>query len=385
MMGKIINQAYREFGLFFNPAYLKMRLYTDEKGNTGPRHCPEKEGVRILENGDVEFNFYAPDAKSVEVAGLGGAMTNKRHSMEPAGEGYWRTVVSGIPSGYHYHFYYVDGNCVVNPLAPIGYGCHQSINFFEKPDDNLDFYEYKDVPHGTIHMEIFKSSRTGIPRNCWVYTPPGYEESPDEKYPVLYLQHGGGENETGWIWQGKINYIADNLIAEGKCRKMIIVMNCLYDVNYGQNEEFLSGDFDSMLVNDCIPFIENKYRINREPGNRAMAGLSMGSYQTLMTTMTHLGMFPYIGLFSGSLDMRWYCKYNYFERFENAEEFNKRVKLFFIAVGEDEERLLQSLSGHLKNFDEKGINYKYFSCPGYHEWTVWRKHAYEFLQLVFKD
>ena len=374
-----INQAYREFALFFTPANLKMTLSAG-----GPRHILEKDGVEVLDNGDVIFNYYAPDAKSVEVAGIGGAMTDRRHSLDSVGDGYWRADVKDIPPGYHYIEYFVDGNKALNPLAPFGYGCHQTINFFEKPDLENDFYLFKDVPHGTLHMEIFKSSYTGNPQNCWVYTPPGYETSGSKLYPVLYLEHGGGENETGWIWQGKINYIIDNLLSEGKCSEMIIVMNCLYDVNYKQPDEFLAGDFDHMLVNDCIPFIENKYRINPEPGNRAMAGLSMGSYHTLMTTMRHLGMFPYIGIFSGALDLRWYSKFNHFERYEDADDFNSKIKLFFLAVGEDEERLLNLLKGNIEHLDKNGINYKYFSCPGYHEWTVWRKHVHKFVQLIFK-
>ena len=217
-----------------------------------------------------------------------------------------------------------------------------------------------------------------------MYTPPGYEEDTHKTYPVLYLQHGGGETETAWVWQGKVNYIIDNLLAEKKCTEMIVVMNCLYCVNNEKEEEFLSGDFDTMLIKDCIPFIEKKFRVSAGAGNRAMAGLSMGSYQTTMTTMRHLGYFPYIGIFSGTLERRWYCDFDYYKNFEDPQAFNEKVKLFFFGYGEQEERIVNGLKNDLERFGETGIKYTVFTCPGYHEWTVWRKCLECFAGLIFK-
>jgi enterochelin esterase-like enzyme len=376
------NQAYRGHALFFNPDYLKMGICTDGRGRTGPRHAIEREGARPLEGGDMEFCLYAPGAKSVHVAGWEGtAMTSRRRDLAPDGGGYWSAVVSGIPAGFHYHDWFIDGHAVLNPLAPIGYGAHRAANYFEKPGPDSAFYELRDVEHGSLRMEIFRSSRTGRARNAWVYAPPGYDRDPNRAYPVLYLQHGGGEDETGWVWQGKANYIMDNLISEGGCAEALVVMTCLYDELEGGDDEFLPGDFDSMLINDCMPLIEGKYRV--DPSKRAMAGLSMGSHQTLQTTMRHLGMFPYVGIFSGTLDLRWYDFYDYSSRFDDAAVFNEAVRLFFLATGEDEERVYGGLRANLRALDGKGIRYSFHHCPGFHEWTVWRRHLKEFLKLAF--
>lgn len=377
------NEALHSDGLFFDAEHLGMRMFIDDEGNNkGPRHVREIPGVTIEDNGDVTFCFYAPNAKQVAVSGWL-AMTNKKHDMTKDENGYWRVTISGIPAGYHYHEYFVDGTCVVNPQAPVGYGAHKVINFFDMPGDE-DFYLLKDVPHGTLRVEHFHSSVTGRTRDCWVYTPPGYDEKPDKKYPVLYLQHGGGENETGWVWQGKVHYILDNLIAENQCRPMIIVMNCLYCVNHQKDEDFIAGDFDSMLMRDCIPFIEKKFRVASGNENRAMAGLSMGSYQTLMTTMRHLGYFPYIGIFSGILERRWYCDFDYYQNFKDPKAFNEQVKLFFFGYGEQEERIVNGLEQDLRKFDETGLQYKLYTCPGYHEWTVWRRCLKEFVKQIFR-
>lgn len=377
----IKNQAFYGHALFFEPAYMQMRFYSGPDGN-GPRHYQAPAGVQPLENGDVRFTYYAPAAHSVEVAGLDGSMmSGERHALKPVGDGFWQADVSGIPEGFHYHVYYLDGNRVPNPQAPFGYGCHEVINFFEQPGTD-DFYLEKDVPHGSVHMHIFRSSRTGNTRNCLVYTPPGYESQPGKTYPVLYLHHGGGENETGWVWQGKINYIMDNLLSEHKCREMIIVMNSLYDVNDRHPDPFLPGDYDSMLVNDCMPMIEKLYRVQPGPDRRAIAGLSMGSYQSLTSGLKHMDLFANIGVFSGALDMRWYSDFDQFEAFEDAENFKKHIKVFFVSVGE-QENIYEQIQGNLAYLKDKGIPFRYYSCPGLHEWTVWRKSVKEFLQIIF--
>lgn len=371
-------------GLFFDAVNLKMRLFTDEQGNTGPRHVFERDPAEIHEDGSVTFRFYAPEAREVAVGGFGGSFPEKPVPMERDAEGYWEVRIGTLPAGFHYVNYYVDGAPVTNPLGRVAYGGHKTANIVEIPEPD-DFYVMKDVPHGTLHMEHFDSSVTRKTRNCWIYTPPGYREHPERKYPVLYLQHGGGETETGWIWQGKVNYILDNLIAEKKCAEMVVVMNCLYCVDWEQPGEFLTGDFDRMLMEDCIPFIEGTYRVKPGAANRAMAGLSMGSYQTLMTTMRHLGEFPWIGIFSGAMLRRWYCDFDYYRNFDDAEAFNRKVKLFFFGWGEQEDRINRDLLPDLAMLKEKGIRHDIFTCPGYHEWTVWRKCLREFAMRIFRD
>lgn len=379
------NIALDSHALFYDPAYMKMKLFTNSKGQVGPKLSYDIPGVTVTEDGDVQFCFYAPQAKKVQVAGLGNTlMGDELHDLVRDEEGYWKATVKNIPEGFHYHDYYIDGNRVLNPMADVGYGCHRVINFFEKAGEDSEFYQQQKCPHGTLHMELFDSGVTHQTRNCWVYTPPEYEKHMDREYPVLYLQHGGGENETGWIWQGKVNYILDNLLARKQCKEMIVVMNCIYCNDDTRQQEFLPGDFDSMLVKDCIPFIEGKYRVKPGDENRAMAGLSMGSYQTVMTTFKHLGMFPYIGIFSGSPEPRWYCDFDYSTIFNDKEAFMSKVKCLFFGTGEQEERLMKDVGRYYHYItEEKEIPVVWYTCPGYHEWTVWRKCLYEFAQLIF--
>jgi len=373
-------------GLFFDAVELTMKLHKEADGSVGPRHTFDRPASVVKEDGSVDFSFYAPTAKSVAVSGFGGSFSSTPVEMhrEEDGSGYWSVTVTGLPTGFHYVNFYVDGVEVTHPKGRVAYGGHKTANMIEIPEED-DFYTLKDVPHGTLHMEHFSSATTGKIRNCWVYTPYGYEEHPEKKYPVLYLQHGGGETETGWIWQGKMNYILDNLIAQGKCREMVVVMNCLYCVDLRRESEFLTGDFDSMLINDCMPFIHKRYRVYDDAANRAMAGLSMGSYQTLMTTMRHLGEFPYIGIFSGAMLRRWYCDFDYYRSFDDPATFNSKVRLFFFGWGEQEERINHDLIPDLEMLKAKGVHYDVYTCPGYHEWTVWRKCLREFVQKIFKD
>lgn len=182
----------------------------------------------MQEDRQVRFRFFAPEAKTVEVAGLGGTMGNEHFSLKPEGNGYFSATVDGIKPGFHYHNWYVDGVEVQNPHGAFGYGCFKAINFFEMPEEGTDFYYLKEVPHGDVRIMKYKSQVNSHIKACFVYTPPGYEEKRDREYPVLYLQHGAGENETGWIWSGKLNLILDNLIKEKKCTEMIVVMCCGY-------------------------------------------------------------------------------------------------------------------------------------------------------------
>ena len=301
-MYKPLNPAYEEHALFFNPAYMQMRL----KGNEGPKHYLAPRGVSADMDGNVTFTMYAPEAQSVGVSGLGGSYGGDIVPLQKGEDGYWTATYANVLPGFHYCHFYVDGKPAMNPQAPFGYGGHEVENFFEVPDPNNDFYICKDVPHGSVHMELFPSSRTGAMHCCWVYTPASYYTDPERQYPVMYLHHGGGENETGWVWQGKINYIADNLIAAGECAEMIIVMACLYDINYDHPDEFVAGDFDALLTRDCIPMIESRYRVLPGCGNRAIAGLSMGSYHSAQVAGNHPGMFGYVAMLSGSFDDRWY-------------------------------------------------------------------------------
>lgn len=335
--------------------------------------------IQVQENGDVCFRFYAPEARTVEVTGLGGRFPRERHAMTRDEDGWWRVTVSGIQPGFHYHEYYVDGNRLVNPDANCGYGCFYPINYFDLPGAQDGYWMLKNVPHGDIRMEYYRSSVNGRVKCCWVYTPPGYDESTD-RYPVLYIQHGVGENEMGWIWQGKLNLIADNLLADGKCQPCLIVMNAGYAFREGEDPVFFPGDFDTELSQDCIPFIDSKYRTRTDKHSRAIAGLSLGSTQAFAIGMNHRDLFGSMGVFSGGFPMVR-TEYDYRDYFNDAEQVNADFDLIFVAGGEDEGFLDRTLP-ILEELRAKGVRITDFHCPGYHVWDVWRACAHDFLQKL---
>jgi enterochelin esterase-like enzyme len=239
----------------------------------------------------------------------------------------------------------------------------------------------QDVPHGTVHMEYYFSTLTGKTRVCNVYTPPAYD--PSKKYPVLYIQHGGGENETGWLWLGKINFICDSLIASGEIEEMIVVMNEGYAFIDGPDNDPGCGRIDELLVQDCIPFIDAKYSTIPDRHARAIAGLSMGGVQSNGTIIRHHDAFANAGVFSGG----WLEKGIGFDGtglFDNKETFDKNFDLIFIAAGQSEQPMCDDLMHQVEAYRSRGLNMRFFSWPGAHEWDVWRHAAKEYMKLLFK-
>ena len=380
------NQALQQHMLFFSP--LNRKAQRDNSGPNGrPRlhYVEEKQGVKILDYGVAEFNFYAPEAKTVSVKGWGGSMP-QQFDLHPTENGYWQCVGEGILPGFHYCDFYVDGVRTINQLAPVGYGGFRVVNFFEMPEEGSAFWLMQNVPHGDVRMEQYTSSVNGRVKAAWVYTPPTYDQNPDKRYPVLYIQHGVGENETGWIWQGKLNYIADNLIAEGKCEEMIIVVNSGYAFVDGQIDMFLPGDFDRELVQDCIPFIDKKFRTLTDKDHRAIAGLSLGSAQAFTIGLAHRkDTFSYVGVFSGGVAAKSaFGGYDMTDVFADGEAFNRDIKLLFVSWGTHE-----PMGEHNAEFldqieREQGIKAVRHTHEGWHEWDVWRYAAHAYMQLLFK-
>lgn len=385
------NQILASQMLHFDPQ-VKQTVFVGPRGTPGRRNgfsggMPPMEirdvepVIKVLDNGDVFFRFYAPEANSVAVTGLGGRFPREMHQMTKGEDGWWRTTVSGIEPGFHYHEYYVDGNRLVNPDANCGYGCFYPINYFDLPSEEDGYWMMKDVPHGDVRMEYYRSSVNGRIKCCWVYTPPGYDDT-QERYPVLYIQHGVGENEMGWVWQGRLNLIADNLLAEGKCKPCVIVMNAGYAFKEGEDPVFFPGDFDSELTNDCVPFIDGKYRTLTDKHNRAVAGLSLGSAQAFAIAMNHRDLFGSMGVFSGGFPMSR-AEYDYTEYFKDAARVNADFDLIFVSGGDNEGFVDRTL----KVLDELracGTKITDFHCPGYHCWDVWRASAHAMLQVLFQ-
>ncbi len=380
------NQALQQHMLFFSP--LNRKAQRDNSGPNGrPRlhYVEEKQGVKILDYGVAEFNFYAPEAKTVSVKGWGGSMP-QQFDLHPTENGYWQCVGEGILPGFHYCDFYVDGVRTINQLAPVGYGGFRVVNFFEMPEADSAFWLMQNVPHGDVRMEQYTSSVNGRVKAAWVYTPPTYDQNPDKRYPVLYIQHGVGENETGWIWQGKLNYIADNLIAEGKCEEMIIVVNSGYAFVDGQIDMFLPGDFDRELVQDCIPFIDKKFRTLTDKDHRAIAGLSLGSAQAFTIGLAHRkDTFSYVGVFSGGVAAKSaFGGYDMTDVFADGEAFNRDIKLLFVSWG-THEPMGEPNAEFLDQIErEQGIKAVRHTHEGWHEWDVWRYAAHAYMQLLFK-
>lgn len=232
-------------------------------------------GFEILEGSAVRITCYAPGAKSVSAV--------EQEWPEPLilrelGQGYWTGELHKMRPGFHYQTYYADGNRILNPLMPIGYSGFGPVNYIEVPEPGNDFFYLKEVPHGTIHMEQYFSNVLGEERLCYVYTPPSYREKTTQRYPVLYLLHGWGESETAWIWQGRANYIADNFFREQNSDGVIIVMNNGYPSDSPGTPQDMQDDFSRMLIRDCIPFIDGKYRTVSGKQGRAVAGDAMMRY-----------------------------------------------------------------------------------------------------------
>lgn len=324
---------------------------------------------------NVRFSFYAPNAKKVQVQGITGSMKREKINLEPEGNGYFSKEVTGIKNGFHYIDYFVDDVMVRNQEGNFCYGCFSAINYFELPDKKDEFWFLKDVPHGTLHYEMYASDVNDRMKQCIVYTPPGYEKDTKKNYPVLYLQHGVGENETGWINNGKMNFILDNMIAQKKSNEMIVVLNSGYAFEKGKKAVFFPGDFDRQLIEECIPFIDNKYRTINDKRGRALAGLSLGAAQMLETAVNHPEMFSYLGLFSGANS----------EKLDKIIEGKLGYSEVFLSAGTGEKELCELLSEYESKLNKAGILAEFHSYKGFHEWSPWRESLRDFAGIIFKD
>lgn len=339
------------------------------------------QGAVVQEDGSVELTIYAPQAKEVHamMAVLDVVIPMKRTS-----NGVWTANTVLPDKGFLIIDFVVDGNAVLNPMAPIGFGYSKPINFVNVPEDENDFYLCKDIAHGTVCRNFFKSAVTKRTESCLVYLPPEYQKNTNKKYPVLYLQHGHGENETTWVTQGKMNFVLDNLIADGQAEPMIVVMNNgMIQLPEGLAKD-MGETFESFLLTDVIPYIENQYRTLTDRDHRAMAGLSMGSIQTSWTTFRNLDKFSYIGVFSGFMrHPDGQDNNSHHAALENAGNFNSKIKVFFRAIG-NKDQFMHIFEEDTALCKKKGIQCDIHIYDGYHVWKVWRECIRDFLPLLFK-
>jgi len=368
------------------------------------------QSPRIYPDGRILFTLKAPEAHSVRVAG-GDGLGKGPFAMSKGGDGVWSVTTPPAVPGFHYYWFVLDGVSVNDPGSETYFGYGKETSGVEVPEAQVDFYDIKNVPHGEVRAKWYFSKTTGEWRRAMVYTPPGYEKTPAMRYPVLILQHGAGENETGWTKQGRANFILDNLIAEGRAKPMIIVMDRGYATRAGTQSaaigrgaptrNFQEGfpAFADVAINDLIPAIDSSYRTMPDKEHRAMAGLSMGGMQTLFITLHHRDQFAYIGSFSGPIiagvnageqpagagPHHFDTKTAFDGAFADPAAFNKQVKLLWMGVGTEEHQFRDGIQSAVDALKAAGVNVTFFESPGTaHEWQTWRRDLREFAPLLFR-
>ena len=370
-----------------------------------PNNQPGKQYPMVNSERCVRVRVEAPDAQSVKLD-IGGV----KYDLVKGEDGAWIGESAPQDEGFHYYQLNIDGANVPDPSSLYYYGASRWGSGIDVPAADQDFYAVKNVPQGQMR-EIYYWSESGKSmRHCFVYTPAEYDENPAKRYPVLYLQHGGGENEYGWPQQGHTAQIMDNLIAEGKCVPFIIVMeNGTWAMprpqGMGQGQRPPQGapqgqggrprggfgmpagwadGFANALIKDCIPMIDSRFRTIADNKHRAMAGLSMGGMQTKSITVAHPEVFSSLGIFSGGTITVDDCT--------NNPEFSKGLQLVFVSFGSRE--LENRVAGFGQGTDPRqeteelaksGVNAHFYVSPGTaHEWQSWRRALYQFAQLLFK-
>ena len=369
-------------------------------GKPAPSNVRGQEYPRILPDRRVVFRMRAPEAKTVAVRARGNdsGMGAETYALKPIGEGVWETTIGPIRSGFHYYELLIDGHAMNDPASLTYFGWARPTSGLEVPDDTLTFYVPKDVPHGEVRIRPYLSKVTGQFRNAYVYTPPGYDQNTSQRYPALYLQHGSGENETSWTWQGRANVIMDALIAEGKAVPMLIVMETGYATRAGEapaapgQRGAGAGQpdaFQEVVIRDLIPTIDASYRTLADRRNRAIAGLSMGAGQAVRIGFGNPDVFATVGAFSGggaggrggaAFDRQ--TAYN--GAMADVAAFNKNFDLFWFGFGDLESGYANGKKLH-GTLEAAGIKHVWFETLGSHEWQVWRKSLYDFAPRLFRS
>lgn len=347
---------------------------------------------RISADLRVTFRVKALDAQKVEFD-LG-----KRYPAQKDADGNWTVTTDAQAPGFHYYFLWIDGVRVSDPASESFYGTGKQASGIEIPENGVDYYLPKDVPHGDVRERWYHSATTGMWRRAYVYAPPGYDVDRDAKYPVLYLQHGAGEDERGWSTQGRVAFIMDNLIAERKARPMLVVMEKGYAARAGDapaapgrpDVSRMFQAFDEVVSKDLIPYIDSSFRTLPDRDHRALAGLSMGGMQAFIIGLNHLDQFSYIGGFSGAGGGfgggTFDPKTAHNGVMADSHEFNRRVHGLFLSVGTTEpQRMQDSVRGYHDALTKTGIKSVFYESPGTaHEWLTWRRSLHEFAPILFQ-
>ena len=347
---------------------------------------PGNEFPKIDKEGRAYFRISAPEARKVIVD-----ICDKKYNMQPDGKGNFMAVTDPLVPGFHYYFMNIGGVNFIDPATETFFGCNRESGGIEIPEGSEgDYYRpQQGIDHGQVRSIYYYSNAQQTWRHAMVYTPAGYDLKANikKRYPVLYLQHGMGEDETGWSKQGHMQHIMDNAIAAGRAVPMIVVMesgDIKAPFGPGQSRDQYGNSFYPVLLNDLIPYIDANFRTKTDRDNRAMAGLSWGGHQTFDVVLTNLDKFSYIGTFSGAifgLDLK--TAYN--GVFTNPEAFNKQIHYFLMCSGTEGMDKMFGTKKMVDDLNAMGINVHYSESTGTaHEWLTWRRGLNEFIPHLFK-
>jgi len=382
--------------------------YAQETGSFHPSETNVwgSEYPRVDSTGRVQIRIKAPDATKVKVNFWSGPKVD----VVKQPDGFWTVTTDPLVPGFHYYNLNIDGAEVSDPGTHAFFGGGRPASAVEVPEPGSTYYSAQDVPHGEVREVWYNSKVTGSWRHALVYLPPKYDTQNGARYPVLYLQHGAGEDETGWVRQGHANFILDNLIAAGSCKPMIVVMAYGYARRAGQPAPDLTGKpfgspemlkamqdmaaaFEDDVTQALIPYIDSSFKTLPDRDHRAMAGLSMGGMQTFQITLDHLDLFSYIGGFSGAGgmlvlgDRKLDPKIDYNGTFADPGAFAKKVHLLWVGVGTAEpERMRAGLQRLHTLLLDANIRHIFYESPGTdHEWQTWRRDLKDFAPRLFQQ
>jgi enterochelin esterase-like enzyme len=351
---------------------------------------------QVLDDHRLTFRLSAPKASEVIVRGDFGAEAR----MTKDDKGVWSVTVGPLTPDFYSYSYYVDGVKTADPRnAVIKPGVSSLDSMVFVTGKEADFEDNKEVPHGEVRQVWYRSSTLNAQRRMHVYTPPGYEND-SERYPVFYLLHGSGDEDSGWSTIGRAGFILDNLIAQKKAKPMIVVMpngslprpanmprrdpGAARDPEFIKRMAEIQGRFVRELLQDIVPQVEKRFRVRSGAENRALAGLSMGGGQTLSVVTSHPDQFGYVGVWSGAIfgSPEEYEKRNA-TFFESTDKVNKTVKLFSISCG-DKDRLLEGSKNLAELLKKHGIKNELHVSGGGHTWINWRHYLNDFAPQLFQ-
>ena len=344
---------------------------------------------RVLHDASVMFQVRAPQAQSVQID-LGGF----KYDMTKGQDGSWSVTTKPQETGFHYYSLIIDGVSVADPASQSFYGCGRWSSAIEIRGEGMDIYEMRDVPHGEVHTVYYESKLEGTWRPLMIYTPPSYNASKDA-FPVVYIQHGGGEDHRGWMEQGRTAQIIDNLIAAGKAVPMVVVSA---NSNVRSRNGGMAGGYNwqgmqafrTELIESILPFVEKSYRVRSDRKGRAMCGLSMGGGQSFYIGLRSPEVFANVGVFSTGMfgGIRGATDFDLEKEvpgiLTKTDTFNKQFDVFFITCGEQDPRIAYTRN-IVKTMRDNRVDVRFNSYPGDHEWQVWRKSLHEFAQYLFKQ